>query len=190
VVDLRDDLAFGASHVPGALSIGAADDLSMWASWFVPYDTPILLVSPDEESATDAARGLVRVGLDDVQGRLLGGMAAWVAAGRRTAALPQLTLSDVADAMDAGDVTVLDVRDDDEWAAGHIRGALHIRGGEVLDRVEELPEDEAPIAVMCQTGYRSSVVASVLSRVGRTSVANVPGGVGAWQAAGLPLESG
>ena len=131
---------------------------------------------------------LSRVGLDDVEGHLLGGMAAWVASGRPTQALPQLAVSDVAASLAAGELSVLDVRDDSEWEGGHVAGAIHVRGGEVLQRAAELPADDTPLAVMCQTGYRSSVVASVLQREGRSGVLNVPGGVGAWQAAGLPLE--
>ena len=80
VIDLRDQTAFGAGHVPQAFGIGADKMLSMWAAWVVPDDTPLLLVGA-ESKIEEAKRALSRVGLDDVQGFLRGGMATWIEAG-------------------------------------------------------------------------------------------------------------
>ena len=79
------------------------------------------------------------------------------------------------------------MRADGEWESGHIDGAIHIHGGLVEDRAEELPRNGRPLAVICGSGYRSTVIGSVLQRSGFEDVRNVPGGMRAWRNAGLPV---
>ena len=79
---------------------------------------------------------------------------------------------------------VLDVRQPQEWADGHIAGAMHITGAELPRRFNEVPKDR-PIAVICGSGYRSSVSSSVLAHHGYEKIANVLGGMSAWNHAGL-----
>jgi hydroxyacylglutathione hydrolase len=188
VIDLRDQLSFGAGHIPGSFGIGARDDLSMWASWVVPYGPPIVLVTENPAAVEPAVRGLIRVGLDGVVGYLRGGITTWAQGGLPLAQTPQISAPDLARRLAAGEtIRVLDVRDDSEWATGHIAHAAHVIAGEVGKRLDELPRGMGPLAVVCQSGYRSTVVASVLARAGVTNIVNVTGGMGAWQKAGLPL---
>jgi hydroxyacylglutathione hydrolase len=102
---------------------------------------------------------------------------------------PQLSSIQLHDALRRGDgLQVLDVRTQDEWEAGHVEGALHIPGNELQDRAGELPKD-GMLAILCGSGYRSTVAASVLERSGFTNVVNVTGGMEAWRKAGLPTVS-
>lgn len=185
VVDLRDQLAFGGAHVPGALGIGVEGSLSTWAAWMIPHETPILLVAERPADVERAVRALVRVGLDDVRGWLEDGMGAWRQAGLPTESLPQVSPPELADAL--GDFDVLDIRADGEWAGGHIEGAVHVHGGFVLERIDEVPRDGRPLAVVCGSGYRSTAVASALKRAGFEHVRNVTGGMQGWRSAGLPV---
>jgi len=188
VVDLRDQLAFGGGHIPGALGIGVDGSLSTWAAWVVPYDQPILLVAETPFAVDPAVRALVRVGLDRIRGWLGGGMNAWRQEGLPIATLPQMSIPELAAALERGAaMTVLDVRGDGEWSAGHIEGALHVHGGLLEDRLDEVPRNGRPLAVICGSGYRSTVAASVLKRAGFEDVRNVPGGMRAWRSAGLPV---
>jgi rhodanese-related sulfurtransferase len=82
---------------------------------------------------------------------------------------------------------VLDVREDDEWQAGHIDGALHIPMGQVPARLDELPED-GDLVVVCRSGGRSARVVAWLVQNGYDAV-NLDGGMGAWDAAGRPMVS-
>ena len=95
------------------------------------------------------------------------------------------------EAIDAGarlaDLHLLDVREPDEWQAGHIAGAQHIPLGELRDRIAEVPKDRAILAV-CRSGKRSETAARGLRTLGYT-VENLEGGVTAWGRAGLPLEA-
>jgi rhodanese-related sulfurtransferase len=86
--------------------------------------------------------------------------------------------------LDAG-AFLLDVRENEEWAAGHAPQATHVPMGEIQDRASELPVDRT-VVCMCRVGGRSGAVAKALV-VGGYDVRNVDGGMLAWAAAGLPV---
>ena len=79
---------------------------------------------------------------------------------------------------------LLDVREQDEWDAGHVEGALHIPMGQLLSRLDELPDER--LYVLCRVGGRSAQVVQYLVAQGRDAV-NVDGGMYAWEAAGRPM---
>ena len=91
-----------------------------------------------------------------------------------------------------GDVTpqtyLLDVREDDEWVAGHIPGATHIPMSGLLDRVAEVPKD-GDVVVVCKVGARSAQVAAYLRQQGWDNVRNLDGGVVEWVRAGRDLTT-
>lgn len=82
---------------------------------------------------------------------------------------------------------LLDVREDDEWEAGHAPEAIHVPLAELMGRVEEVPDDR-DVYVICRVGGRSAQAANYLNQLGRTSM-NVIGGMIAWEAAGRPMIS-
>ncbi|MGW2370893.1 rhodanese-like domain-containing protein [Kitasatospora sp. NPDC001683] len=84
------------------------------------------------------------------------------------------------------DAALLDVREQDEWDAGHVDGALHIPIGEVIARIGELPDEK--LYVLCRVGGRSAQVVQYLVQQGRDAV-NVDGGMYAWEGAGRPMVS-
>lgn len=92
----------------------------------------------------------------------------------------------VAAAAVAPGTPLLDVRQDDEWAAGHAPDAVHIPLAELPGRLGELPGGD--VAVVCRSGGRSAQATSYLRRIGRSAV-NVDGGMQAWAAAGRPMRS-
>lgn len=93
----------------------------------------------------------------------------------------------IAPAAAPDDAYFLDVRESDEWSAGHILDAVHLPIGEIIDRVDEIPGDREIICV-CRVGGRSAQVAMFLERQGFKAV-NLDGGLEAWLAAGRPLVS-
>ena len=187
VLDTRQPEAFGGGHIPGALNVGLGNSFPTWAGTVLDDDVRVLLVLDGPGQLGQATWHLLRIGYEPPAGWLAGGMFAW-----RTSALPltrmeQISAFELAAATAAGDVTVLDVRQPAEWAEGHIPGATFVTGAELPERLSEVPA--GPVAVVCGSGFRSSVAASLLQAQGRTDVSSVLGGMSAWAAAGLPVTT-
>ena len=85
------------------------------------------------------------------------------------------------------DAYLIDVREDDEWQAGHAPDAVHLPLSELVVRMEEVPADR-DVYVICKVGGRSEQAVRYLNQAGRTTV-NVSGGMLAWHAAGKPMVS-
>jgi hydroxyacylglutathione hydrolase len=189
LLDTRSPAAFGGAHIAGALFAGLGPNFSAWLGWLAPYEHDLVLVLERDEDLDEALMQLRRIGLDRVTGALAGGLGAWLAAGKPIATLPQLDVCTLAAQLATGELRLLDVRNDDEWRSGHIAGATHLFAGEIARAWEAPPPapngQGAPLAVICGSGYRSSVAASVLQRAGRDDLVNVIGGMEAWHAAGL-----
>lgn len=85
----------------------------------------------------------------------------------------------------------IDVREDNEYAKDHAKGAVHLGRG-ILERDIEtvIPDRNAEIVLYCGGGYRSALSADSLRRMGYTNVASMDGGIRAWREAGYPLEQG
>jgi rhodanese-related sulfurtransferase len=88
------------------------------------------------------------------------------------------------------DALVLDVREDKEYAAGHIPKAKHIPLGQLSKRIQELEKFKAkPILVTCRSGHRSARACGILKKAGFETVYNQAGGIIAWERANLPVET-
>lgn len=184
ILDLRGSDAFGAAHPAGAINVGFGSKVGYWAGWVVPCGIPIVLVATGPADANEAARQLLRVGLDDVIGFVEGGFEAWRAASLPVSHIPQMSAADLRARLAARErLTVLDVRTPREWRTDHIEGALHVPLGDLPKRTSEIPAT-APVATVCEGSYRSSLAASLLSRAGLVNVVNVTGGMAAYRAMG------
>jgi rhodanese-related sulfurtransferase len=84
---------------------------------------------------------------------------------------------------------LLDVREPNEFVAVRIPGSMLLPTSSFTTRLDELPADR-PLFVICRTGVRSAAVTGFLARTGRPDVANVTGGMDAWERAGLPIRRG
>lgn|GEM_PF-280606 len=97
-----------------------------------------------------------------------------------TPSIPEVTVGEL-----PPDAVLLDVREDDEWAAGRAPDAVHVPMTELAGRLDDIPEGD-PVYVICRSGGRSARVTAYLNSQGWDSV-NVAGGMGGWVAAGRPL---
>ena len=188
VLDTRMELAFGAAHVPGALSIWLAG-VPSFAGWFLPYDRKVLLV--DETGDPDqAVRRLRRLGYDNLEGYLAGGMVAWHMAGEESSSVATANVHDLCARLDREEkekAWILDVRSDDELeASGRITGAHHIHITQLPQRIEEVPRDR-PVYIFCGSGLRSMVAASILQREGWQDMTVILGGIAGWSSATCPV---
>jgi hydroxyacylglutathione hydrolase len=190
LVDARTNEQFGEAHIPGAISASAYETgFATKVAKVVPPDVELIVVAASDGYELEAAELLASVGLR-VRGYLQGGMTAWRSEGRPVRRIKLIDPDELAELIEAGDLLVLDVRDEDEFADAHIPGSVHLPYGELPDRHAELPRDR-PIAAICSGGKRSGLAASILRREGFERVLHVAnGGVGTWRRSGHPIESG
>ncbi|MCC6179842.1 MAG: MBL fold metallo-hydrolase [Chloroflexi bacterium] len=187
VVDMRPVARYLEGHIPGVYHVELRPAFAAWVGWVVPFATPVILVSDTMDVHDEAVRQLVRIGYDELPGYLAGGMQSWEQAGLSISKLPVLTVAQVRERLERGvPLVVLDVRQDAEWAAGHIGGARQIEAGALATDDHGLPRADQ-IAVHCGHEQRSATALSVLERHGYTNLNLIEGGWSAWQAAGYPI---
>lgn len=167
VVDLRSRSAFARGHLAGTVNLEVGDSFATYLGWLLPWGTPVTVVGESAAEIIEAQRQMVRIGIDRPAGTAEGGLAAW-AAGGDIRSYRRATFADLADVRSRGDVAVLDVRRDDEWADGSIDGAVHIPLHDLEARMGEVPDGE--VWVHCASGLRASIAASLLDRTGHTVV--------------------
>ncbi|HLI27122.1 MAG TPA: rhodanese-like domain-containing protein [Chloroflexota bacterium] len=192
VVDTRANVAFGGAHVPGAINIGLGPMFATWVGWLLPPDAPLLFVLDRDTDWEAATTALLRIGYEQFAGYLQFGMASWVEHGLPVERVEQLSVHELRQRLLADPaVQVLDVRMASEWAEGRIERAVHLPLGDLPRGLDALPLDRTrPVAVVCGSGYRSSIATSLLKGRGFTTVWNVLGGMTAWKEAGYPLVDG
>jgi len=104
----------------------------------------------------------------------------------------QTNVAEVKRRMDSGETLLLvDVREDNEWAKGHLPGAVHMGRGVIERDVEtSVPETGTKMILYCGGGFRSALAADNLQKMGYTNVESMDGGWRGWNEAGLPTEKG
>ena len=189
VLDTRDPAEFAAAHLDGSINVGLIGQYATWAGTVLTRDQPIAIVADPDAEAESALR-LGRIGFDHVIGYLNGGLRSADGSAARIVTTERIA-ADIAArrlASQAPPVAV-DVRAASERAQKRIEGSVHIPLARLVERMSDIPADR-PVLVFCAGGYRSSIAASLLQRDGRTNVSELAGGITAWEAAGLPLQSG
>lgn len=189
VVDVRTDLQFDDAHIPGALSVPTVRaGFGTRLAWLAGAERELLLVGRDDADASAAAALAAAVGLRRVRGRLAGGMTSWREERLPVEAVERLAVDALSERLEADPgLQVLDVREAAEHAEGTIPGALTTPWHD-LDPPPDGLDPDRPVAVVCASGERAGVAASVLQRGGRDGVVHVvDGGVGHWAAAGGEL---
>jgi hydroxyacylglutathione hydrolase len=181
VLDTRDPAMFAASHLAGSINIGLVGQYATWAGTLLAHDTPILIVV-DPGTERDSALRLGRIGFDNVDGYLDGGLTALADRPDLLRVTERLAPDVLADRLaSAAPPLVLDVRSAAERASGAIDGSVHIPLTQLPRRLSELPHDRR-VVVHCAGGYRSSMAASLLQREG-VQADELAGGIAAWDAA-------
>ncbi len=179
LVDARPIASFARSHPTGALSIEHRSVFATWLGWLLPLDRPVIFVLDETTDRDDLVRQCLTISHEAIVGELDGGFDAWAAAGLPVAAIP---LVDAA----AASATILDIRQDAEWAAGHVPDAVHIELGALATAL--VPD--GPITLMCGHGERAMTGASVLEAAGHQELSVLVGGPEDWRAAtGIDLQT-
>ncbi|MCL5735938.1 MAG: rhodanese-like domain-containing protein [Actinobacteria bacterium] len=178
VLDVREPESFGGAHVPDSVNIYETG-VSTFGGWFLPYDRPLLVVLPSEDPEP-LVRTLLRVGHGQVEGYLAGGIHAWYSAGLPTSQIKCVMAEEVAAQLRVGPAEndwVLDVRSVEELESdGRIPGALNIPVRHLLGRLDEIPRDRM-VTIVCGTGRRSMIAASLLRARGWERLSVVLGSI-------------
>lgn len=190
IVDVRTDQQFDEAHIPGAVCIpmhGAGFGTKL--AWIADREQPIVLVGRDDEDARGAGRLALAVGIRRLGGFLHGGMTAWRQEKRPVDRIERVELVHLPALRDAEPgVQILDVRSAREWESGVIPGSTLV----AYHDVHELPDGidpSRPVAVICGSGQRAAVAASLVQRFGAREVIHVvDGGVPRWGRLGHRLE--
>ena len=183
VVDLRARTAFADGHVHGTFNIGLDGQFATYLGWLIPWETPLTLLGDSPEQVAEAHRELVRIGADRLEGAATGSPRDWT--DEPLDSYPRASFADLAQVRHHRAVTVLDIRRNDEFTASHLQGVVHIPIHDILTRINEVPTGE--LWVHCASGYRASIVASLLAARGHDVVVVDDDYDGHAAAAGVPL---
>ncbi len=192
VVDVRTELQYDDAHVPGAVCITSLRaGFGSKLAWLADRERSVVIVGRDDSDAREAVALAAAVGITDVAGFLAGGMTSWWEEKRPVHTTARLTVDELHDRWerDPDGIQILDVREQAEWEKGHIPGSTH----EPYHDIHELPDGidpERPLAVICGSGQRAAVGASLVQRYGASEVIHVvEGGVPLWQRREWPIAS-
>jgi len=191
VLDTRDPAEFAAAHLAGSINVGLGGQYATWAGSVLTHEQPIVIIA-DPGREHEAAMRLGRIGFDHVVGYLKDGLHSVRARPELMRSTERLSAQVAAERMAAasGERTpvLVDVRAPGERQQKRIAGSVGIPLTHLRERLSELPADR-PLLVYCAGGYRSSIAASLLQRHGFAQVSEIAGGIAAWDAGKLPVET-
>ncbi len=179
ILDTRTSGLFTQGFVPGSVSIGLDGRFAEWAGSLLPFDKVLILVTEQDKEKETIIR-LARVGFDKIEGYLAGGFEAWQSAGETVDLIIDVEADELAmDIPFDPNLVIIDVRKAPEYGSGHIKDALNIPLGDLMDpgSMADL-DDKHNMYVHCAGGYRSVIASSLLKREGFHNLRNVVGGWG------------
>ncbi len=172
VIDARRRIDFASGYVPGSIAIEDDGSLLAYTSWIVPFNAPLALITYDQAQADRLAVDLFRIGYERVRGYLP--FAAWGAGGRQTGTVERVRPAEVAGALASNDRPVLDVRFSNEQDALPLPGSLRRPIDQIHTWIADAPDGAV---LVCASGYRATIAASLLLARGRNVQVCVDGGV-------------
>jgi rhodanese-related sulfurtransferase/glyoxylase-like metal-dependent hydrolase (beta-lactamase superfamily II) len=186
ILDVRDAAEYAKGHLAGSINIGLGGQYATWAGTILDTTRPIVIIAePGREQ--EAALRLGRIGFDHIKSYLRNGMEALVKRHDLVLATERVSAPMLAEELASSNPPlIVDIRSPREWSTSHLANSLNIPLSQLQQRIDELPRDRR-IAVHCAGGYRSSMAASILNQYGITNLAELAGGIAAWEAAKLPV---
>jgi len=179
VLDGREPREYDAEHIPRSLNVTMAKAaVGTRAVWVVDPESDVVVLAATDEEARRLARMLEAVGFRSLRGYVAGGIAAWQESGRRLETTEAIDVPTLAKKLNAGEVDLLDVREEEAWRERHVDGSLHVPYHELGNAPPDAirSRDGKPLAVACSAGNRSSLAVSLLKRHGVEDVLHVAEG--------------
>ena len=187
LLDTRDPVEFAAAHLQGSINIGLGGQYATWAGTILSRERPIVIIADPGRESESAVR-LGRIGFDHVVGYLKGGLHSIGSRADLTATTERVSAPVAAERVAHGEAILVDVRAPGEREQKRVAGSVALPLNHLAERAAELPRDR-PLLMHCAGGYRSSIAASLLQSLGFAHVSEMAGGLAAWEAAKLPLET-
>jgi hydroxyacylglutathione hydrolase len=188
ILDTRDPGDFAAAHLAGSINIGLGGPYATWAGTVLDREHPIVIIA-DPGRENEAATRLGRIGFDHVVGYLQEGLHSVKSRPELTVTTERVSAQFAAELLSSsGPPLAIDVRAPRERAQKCIAGSLGAPLNHLTENLGEISRDR-PLLVFCAGGYRSSIAASLLQRAGFQRVSEIAGGIAAWEAAKLPVQS-
>lgn len=177
IIDTRASTVFTSGFVPGSINIGLDGRFAEWAGSLLPFDKTFLLVTESGKEKESVIR-LARVGFEKFGGYLQGGYEAWQQAGEEIDMIIDVEPDEmIMDLPFDDNAVVIDVRKENEYAAGHVKGSLNFPLDTLTDPgILSDFEETHNLYIHCQGGYRSVIAASLIKRQGIHNLRNVLGG--------------
>ncbi len=179
VLDLRDSLSFGAAHIPGSINISGNNPQAInWIGTVIPPNSPLLLVIDLPAKFQHICTDLSRIGYDDIKGYLHGGIQAWTNKGYNLESLLHISANALKQRLSEPNPPLLiDVRTMPEYLNGHLENSLHLPF-EQLTANKSCPGDAMQEkVVICQSGSRAAIAASLLQARGCQKIKLLAGGL-------------
>jgi glyoxylase-like metal-dependent hydrolase (beta-lactamase superfamily II)/rhodanese-related sulfurtransferase len=188
ILDTRDAAEFGSAHLAGSINIGLTGQYATWAGTMLDREHPIVIVADPGRESESAIR-LGRIGFDHVAGYLKDGLHSLKSRPDLTRTTDRLSAPFAAELLSSSQPPLaVDVRAPRERDRKYISGSLSMPLNHLTENLENLPKDRS-LLVYCAGGYRSSIAASLLQSRGFHRVSEIAGGIAAWEAANLPVQS-
>jgi len=189
ILDTRDAAEFASVHLKGSINIGLIGQYATWVGTVLDQRHPIVIIA-DPGRENESAVRLGRIGFDHVAGYLQDGLQSLQSRPDLTVATDRLSALFAAELLASPQPPLaIDVRTPREHDQKYISGSLHIPLNHLTEKLGTLPKDRS-LLVYCAGGYRSSIAASLLQGGGFPRVSEIAGGIAAWEAAHLPVQSG
>jgi hydroxyacylglutathione hydrolase len=185
-LDIRSPEAIAGTLIPGSLAI-PINMVPAFAGWFLSYEQPIGLVTESADDVETVLRYLYRLGFDNVEGYLAGGLHGWEIKGRKYQKIPAMHASELVQKIENGeDFTLLDVRSEQEYGQGHLPEAQNIYVGHLPEHINELDKNKE-VVTFCGSGRRAIIAASILKAAGFEKVEDCLGSMKACSQIGCPV---
>ncbi len=179
ILDAREAADYARGHLEGSLNIGLEGKFATWAGTLLDIRRPVVLITtPGTEKEAIARLG--RIGYDRVVGYVEGGIHAFVERPDLMQQTHRISAQRLAELLTTNDSpTVVDVRTEKEWNAGHIDWSINIPLPHLAEEIHRIPE-KSRIVVHCVSGYRSSAAIGILEQAGKYEPMDLIGGYDAW----------
>lgn len=176
IVDLRDRLAYARAHIPQSYNFELKPSMANYLGWIIPFNAPIVLVSSGYEDVVDATTQLFRIGYENILGYLDGGMETWLESNLPVISYTPLSTKDLVTKLVSGeDLHIIDVRQPSEYEEQHLEHSTNI----FLPRISSssLSFSSSNVGIICGSGQRSAIAASILSHYGVNVLPVYDGGI-------------